>query len=180
MTLVELLTSMAVLALVLTGVLAMFTTGLGAETDMNTRFQSQQNARLALSDMRNEVGDACLATGPTGTTTFTPGASFTLTEPNSSSGSCSTGTSSVTWCAASTTGTAPFALYRQAAATCGSSTGVKKVDSLTTNALFSAACGTSSRQLLTVALPVNANISDTHTLYQLGDTMMLRNSPTAC
>jgi prepilin-type N-terminal cleavage/methylation domain-containing protein len=185
MTLVELLTSMTVLALVLTGVLAMFTSGLGAETDMNTRFQSQQNARLALVVMRSDIGDACSATGPAGaagTASFTSAASFTLTEPSTAAatlGSCSTGTTSVSWCAASTSGTAPFALYRAAAGTCTAVTGVDRVGSLTVNTLFSSTCTAGSHQLLTVRLPVNANLSDTHTVYTLGDTIMLHNSSVA-
>ena len=172
MTLIELLTSMAVLALVLTAVLAMFTTGLGAETDMNTRFQSQQNARIALSDMRDDIGGACSSSVPAGN------ASVTLTEP-SSFGSCSASTSSVTWCADSASGSAPFTLYRQAAATCGSSTGVAKVGSLTTNALFTPTCTAGLRRQLAVTLPVNANLNNAHSLYTLGDTIMMRNSSVA-
>jgi prepilin-type N-terminal cleavage/methylation domain-containing protein len=185
MTLVELLTSMTVLALVLTGVLAMFTSGLGAETDMNTRFQSQQNARLALEVMRSDIGDACSATGPagpTGTANFTSAASFTLSEPSAAAtslGSCSTGTTSVSWCAASANGTQPFALYRAAAGTCSAASGVDKVGSLTMNTLFTSTCTAGSHQLLTVTLPVNANLSDTHTVYRLGDTIMLHNSSVA-
>ncbi|HET8752642.1 MAG TPA: prepilin-type N-terminal cleavage/methylation domain-containing protein, partial [Gaiellaceae bacterium] len=54
MTLPELLTTMAILSVVMAGILTMFVGGLNATTDMNERFQAQQNARLALSAMRTD------------------------------------------------------------------------------------------------------------------------------
>ena len=62
MTLIELLTTMSILAFVLTGIVAMFVSGLHAEVNMNQRFQAQQDARIALSSLRNEIGSACLDT----------------------------------------------------------------------------------------------------------------------
>ena len=61
MTIPELLTAMSILAFVVTGILVLFVGGLNATTQMNARFQAQQDARLALSSLRYEVGFACSA-----------------------------------------------------------------------------------------------------------------------
>ena len=61
MTIPELLTAMSILAFVVTGILVVFVGGLNATTGMNARFQAQQDARLALSSLRYEVGFACSA-----------------------------------------------------------------------------------------------------------------------
>ena len=58
-TLIELITTLGILAVVLSGMVAMFTSGLHAEADMNERFQAQEKARMALATLRNEVRSAC-------------------------------------------------------------------------------------------------------------------------
>src|SRR5262249_58448365 len=114
MTIPELLTSMAILAFVLTGIMAVFVGGLNATTDMNQRFQAQQDARLALTSLRKEAGSACSESVAAG------GASVTLAIPDAVN-FCASSTQ-VTWCASSASGTAPFGLYRQTGTTCSSST----------------------------------------------------------
>jgi len=54
-TLVELLVVLAIFTTVVTALVALFTSGAKAELDMNRRFESQQNARLALDKMRREL-----------------------------------------------------------------------------------------------------------------------------
>ncbi len=54
-TLIELVTVMAILLIVLTGLTTLFVSGTKAELDMNRRFQAQQEARLAVDKMRREI-----------------------------------------------------------------------------------------------------------------------------
>jgi len=174
MTLIELLTTMTILAFVLSGIVVMFVSGLHSEVGMNERFQSQQSARLAISSLRTEVSSACSVSVAAG------GTSATLVLPNSDpSQACSTGTSQDTWCADSTSGTAPFGLYRQVGSACSASTGVRRADSLTTNAVFSAPCpaGTTIHPQLGVTFPVDANLATSTGSYTLTDTLTARNAP---
>jgi prepilin-type N-terminal cleavage/methylation domain-containing protein len=187
MTLIELLTTMSILGLVMTAILVMFTSGLRATDDMNTRFQAQQNARLALSAIRNEVGAACSVT--TGTVTGeTAGSQVTLVLPNTSTptagaNSCSSGTTTVIWCAASASLAQPYALYRSTAATCSSSSGVQKASSLKCagtasgcTAVFVKTSSATKLPTLTVTFPVEANLTNTHGLYTLSDIITARNA----
>jgi Tfp pilus assembly protein PilW len=168
MTIPELLTSMAILAFVLTGIMAVFVGGLNATTDMNQRFQAQQDARLALTSLRKEAGSACSESVAAG------GASVTLAIPDATN-FCSSSTQ-VTWCAASASGAAPFGLYRQTGATCGSSTGVKRARSLTTSGIFTAVTASGQRPRLQVTFPVDANLKSTAGTYTLNDSITLRNA----
>jgi prepilin-type N-terminal cleavage/methylation domain-containing protein len=189
MTLIELLTTMTVLALVMTGILVMFTSGLRATDDLNARFQAQQNARLALSALRNDIGSACTVTVGT-VTGETAGSQVTLVLPNTATptagaNSCTSGTTTVIWCAASASHAAPFALYRSTAATCSSTSGVQKAASLKcaglpltgcTTAVFQKTTSATTRPTVTVTFPVEANLTNTHGLYTLADTIMARNA----
>jgi prepilin-type N-terminal cleavage/methylation domain-containing protein len=178
MTLPELLTAMAILSFVMTGVLAVFVGGLHATTNMDERFQAQQNARLALTGMRNNIRTACSATigQVPGQAT---GSLVALTEPNATT-ACSSGTSQVTWCADSTSHVAPFTLYRQASSSCAYNNGTSQAGSLRTNVVFtSPTCTTGVRPQVTVTLPVDANLANTAGTYTLSDTITLRNG-TVC
>lgn len=175
MTLPELLTSMAILSVVLTAIIGVFTSGLRAETNMNNRFQAQQSARLALTSLRNEIGSACSVSVPAAYS----GAVLQLGE------GCTDGVSSTTayWCAASSNGLAPFGLYRQATTNCVSGAGllaggVKRAGPLTTKTVFAtAACpaGTTARPAVAVMFPIDANLSSGRT-YTLSDTITERNA----
>lgn len=174
MTLVELLTSMTILAFVLTGILAMFTSGLHAEVDMNQRFQAQQNARLALTSMRNDIGSACSVSVPSANA----GAVLQL-------GQCQKGVlkHTIYWCAASSNGAAPFNLYRQTDSTCASATGTREASSLKcagtstcTAPVFQHTASSGQFPMVTVTLPVEANLTNSHGLYTLQDTIMARNA----
>lgn len=168
MTIVELLTAMSILAFVMTGILAVFVGGLHATTDMNERFQAQQNARLALTALRTEAGSACSES------VAADHSSVTLAIPDPSLG-CSSATQ-VTWCASSSNGLLPFGLYRQSGGSCLWSTGVLKAGSLTTNAVFSAVTASGQRPQLQVTFPVDANLASTKGTYTLGDAITLRNA----
>lgn len=189
MTLIELLTTMSILGLVLTGIIGMFVSGLTAVTDLNTRFQAQQNARLALSSLRNEIGSACsVAVGAVANETS--GSQLALVLPNGSptagASACSSGTTTVIWCAASANYAAPFGLYRSTGASCSSSSGVKRAGSLKCAGLPLSGCTTAvfqrntasstSRPTVTVTFPVEANLTNNKGLYTLSDTITARNA----
>jgi len=170
-TLIELVTTMAILGFVLSGIIAVSVSGLHAQTDMNLRFQAQQNARVALTGMRNDIRTACQESVPA------DGMSVTLTY------ACGGTTSQVTWCASSSSGSAPYGLYRQAGAVCSYSTGVQRADQITTTdksgnpvTIFAPLVVSGSHPQLQVTLPVDANLANTQGLYTLTDTMTLRNA----
>jgi prepilin-type N-terminal cleavage/methylation domain-containing protein len=189
MTLIELLTAMSILGLVMLAVVVMYVGGLHAETDMNTRFQAQQNARLALSALRNEIGSACSVTVGT-VTGETAGSQLTVVLPNSSpnpavnSSACASGTTTtVIWCAASASLAAPYNLYRSTGATCSSSSGIKRATALKCagtaagcTAVFAKTTAATALPTVTVTFPVEANLTNTHGLYTLADTITARNA----
>jgi prepilin-type N-terminal cleavage/methylation domain-containing protein len=182
MTLPELLTTMAILGVVLTGILGVSISGLHATTDLNQRFQAQQDGRLALAKMRNDVETACSKAAvqlkvsgvEVPVTDGTAGDTVTLDD------TCINGGQQVTWCATSANGVAPFTLYRQVGPTCAASTGVLEAQDLTTAADFTSVIATGSHPQLTVNLPLDANLrpgrAANQDLYTLNDTMMLRNA----
>jgi Tfp pilus assembly protein PilW len=171
MTIAELVTAMSILAFVVTGVLVVFVGGLNATTSMNARFQAQQDARLALSSLRYDIGSACsLVSGNS--------QKVVLLLPDSTTHACSGSTNQVAWCADSSNGLQPFGLYRQQGGSCAAGTGVKRAGSLNTNLVFVIpACTGGTRQQLQVTLPVNANLGTSTRAYQLADTITMRNAP---
>ncbi|HET8557427.1 MAG TPA: type II secretion system protein [Gaiellaceae bacterium] len=174
MTIPELLTAMSILAVVMTGILVVFVGGLHATTSMNARFQAQQNARLALSSLRYEVGFACSAAVPPGPPPDQTRVVLLL--PDASTNSCSGSTNYATWCAESANSAQPFGLYRQTGQTCSWSTGVKRAGSLQTNQVFSnPTCTAGVRPQLAVSLRVDANLGTTTAPYNLSDTITMRN-----
>jgi prepilin-type N-terminal cleavage/methylation domain-containing protein len=179
MTLPELLTTMAILGVVLTGILGISISGLHATTDLNQRFQAQQDGRLALTKMRNDVETSCTAAVVklNGTTVAAGTAGDTVTLDDT----CVNGGQQVTWCASSTNGLAPFTLYRQVGAACTvGATRVKEAQDLTTKAVFTSVITSGYHPQLTVNLPLDANLrlnrAANEGLYILNDTMMLRNA----
>lgn len=178
-TLIELLTTMAMLSFVMTGVVAVFVSGLHAQTDLNQRFQAQQNARLALTGMRKDVRTACLAPQVYSSSGTLLGAGVYGAKVVLGYG-CSGGvaSSNVTWCTGSSTGAAPYGLYRQTGTTCAWNTGVNKAGQLTTNNVFAlASVSTGQRPELQVSFPVDANLATPSGLYTLTDLVMARNAP---
>ena len=161
--LVELLTVMAIMGVVMTGVTALLVQGSNAEVDMNARFQAQQTARVAFDRIRREGHCASVAT-------LTGQTKATLTV-NAACGS------QVSWCTVAVTGTTRYALYRQSGATCGSTGGVKWADYLTSGNVFTyTAQSSQSLAKLSVDLPVNLRPSRTFETYELKGDIALRNS----
>lgn len=178
-TFIEMLTTMAMLSFVMAGVAALFVAGLHTQTDMDQRFQAQQNARLALSVMRSDIRNSCMApqvyATPASTTTLASGV-FGAKVVLASACSNGAATSNVTWCADSSTGAAPFGLYRQTGTACAYNNGVRRATQLKTKAVFALATTSGQRPELTISFPVDANLSTTNGVYTLGDTVMARNA----
>jgi hypothetical protein len=165
-TLVELVTVLGMFLITVTCLSYALIAANKAEEDMNRRFGSQINARIALDQLRREIhcASAVTPTGSSSTITITLGSRC----PTAASGT------TVSWCT-SGTGTR-YALYRLVGATCNT-TGRKSVDYLTTGTVFSyAAQSTSSLGVLTVTLPVNIRPASGLPDYNLTDDIVLRNS----
>ena len=178
-TFIEMLTVLAMLGFVMAAVTTLFVAGLHAQTDMDQRFQAQQNARLALTSMRSDIRNSCVAPQVYSTpASTTPLASGVFGAKVTLASACSAGvaTSNVTWCADSASGSAPFGLYRQSGTACAYSTGTKRADQLKTNADFALSTASGRRPMLALSFPVDANLSTTNGVYTLSDTVMARNS----
>ncbi|MDQ2983086.1 MAG: prepilin-type N-terminal cleavage/methylation domain-containing protein [Actinomycetota bacterium] len=165
-TLVEMLMVMVILGIVMNGVTVLFISATRAEVDMNSRFQAQQAARVALDKVRREVHCADAAT-PAGASS-----SVTLTLPSY----CKTysGSASVTWCTRIVS-TGRYGLYRVNGATCVG--GVKWADYLTLSSTFNfTAQTTTSLAKLHVDFPVNVTPNRSTNAYELVDDIVLRNT----
>ncbi len=165
--LMELVTSMAILGTVMASLSALLVSATQSEMDMNLRFQAQTQARLGLDRLRREVHCAMSVT-PSG-----PSTTITLTIPPS----CPTaeGQTSLTWCTVAN-GTNRWDLWRYHGSSC-SGTGKRYADHLTQASVFSYAPQTTEKlATLTVELPVNVRPSESHLLYTLDDDIVLRNS----
>lgn len=162
--LTEMITVMAILGLVLSGLTAMFHAGVRAETRANREFQAQQNARLALDRMRRELHCANAITAASGT----PVSSIVVTLPTVCTGADTT----VTY-ATSTVAASRWMLTRT-----GDVSGATDVaDYLTSSTPFTyTAPASGTLGFLSVDIPVNLNPTDTSTEWRLEDDIVLRNT----
>jgi prepilin-type N-terminal cleavage/methylation domain-containing protein len=162
--LIELVTVMAILGLVLVALTTMFHAGVRAELRASREFQAQQNARLALDRLRQELHCASVIAAPNGTAVST----ITVTLPTV----CRGADTSVTYATASVA-TGRWKLTR----TGSSGTPSTVADYLTSSTIFTyyiPASGTLGR--LGVDIPVNLNPTDTSTEWRLQDDIVLRNT----
>jgi type II secretory pathway pseudopilin PulG len=163
-TLPELITAMAILLVVLSGLTTMFHSGLRAEVRATKELDAQRNARAALDRMRRELHCASAISGTSGVAVAT----ITVTLP----AACPGTDTSVTYATASVA-TSRYKLTRTAGA--GSATTV--ADHLTSSTPFTyyvPASGTLGR--LSVDIPVNLDPTDSRTLWRLQDDIVLRNT----
>ncbi len=163
-TLTEMITVMAILGIVLSGLAAMFHAGVRAETRANRDFQAQQNARLALDRIRRELHCANAISATNGVAV----SSIAVTLPAVCQGTDTT----VTYATASVA-TGRWKLTRTGNVT--SATDV--ADYLTSSTPFTyyvPASGTLG--YLSVDIPVNLNPTDTSTEWRLRDDIVLRNT----
>lgn len=166
-TLMEMLTALAIFGTVAGALTQLFVSATTAEVQSNRRFQAQQQARLALDVMRNQVHCASVAT------VSDAGATVKLDLPSQCKGQPNT-----TWCALAVgAGTTRYALYMKAGTTCSATGSTKYADYLTSNVLFSYNSATpASLAKLTVTFPVNTKPSVGNEKYTLQDSLTMRNS----
>jgi prepilin-type N-terminal cleavage/methylation domain-containing protein len=126
-TLIELVVTCSMLGIVLGAITTVFIAGSHAELNLNTRFRAQEAARVALTLIRKDARNACVANVVSGTSvTFsTAKVNTSATPPIDATTACgktvSTNLTQVTWCvAASPTAINQYALYRNASSTCNS------------------------------------------------------------
>jgi prepilin-type N-terminal cleavage/methylation domain-containing protein len=163
-TLIELITVMAMLLIVVTALSGALIAALKTEEDMNRRFTSQINARIALDGLRREIH---CATG------VTPTGSWMVTIVLGSRCLIGAGTTA-TWCT-SGSGTA-YGLYRTVGASCSTS-GRNLANYLTTGNVFTYTPQSAiNLAYLSVSLPVDANPAAGRPDYVLQDDIVLRNS----
>lgn len=162
-TLIELLQVTVVLGVVLGGLTTVFVSAMNAELEMNERFVSQQEARLAVDKMRREIHCARLVS-PTGAS-----ASISVTLP----AGCPTVGSVETVVTYSTqsVGTNRWELRRN---------GVRVADYVTAANVFNFTAQSTSRlATLRVDLPVNTKPSEAGKTWRLVADIVLRNSARA-
>jgi prepilin-type N-terminal cleavage/methylation domain-containing protein len=165
---IELLTTMAIMSVVLGGLTTIFVSGSKAELDQNRRFQAQSAGRLALDKLRKDIHCATTAT--------TTGSSVTLTMPTG----CSTASNTtVTWCTSQVGTSARYRLYRyQGSGTCTG--GTQWADYVTQASAFTfTQQSSSSLAKLRVYLPISL-IATNRGKYALQDDIYLRNSTRTC
>jgi prepilin-type N-terminal cleavage/methylation domain-containing protein len=134
-TLVELIVTMAILLVVVTGLTGALISASNNQADINQRFQTQAQARLALTKLTREIHCAQQIQDSNGAPlTVTQVSGITVTLP----AGCPTGGAAavtVRWCAVANVGT--YDLYRYANAPCGTAGGVRWASSLVKSTPFS-------------------------------------------
>jgi prepilin-type N-terminal cleavage/methylation domain-containing protein len=174
-TLVELITTMTILMIVLTGITSLFVAGTRSQSDQSRRFQAQTQLRVGLDRLRKDIHSACRAldtsTGQVLTEGATPTSVSFYMPP-----SCAAA-NSLTWC---TQGSGNrYALYRASGMSCAG--GIKYADFLTTGSVFTfhtynQPAGSYTLARLHVNMPDNVKGSGLGT-YRLADDIVFRNSP---
>lgn len=168
-TLIELVTVLGMLVIVMTALSYALIAASKAEEEMNRRFASQINARIALDQLRREIHCASAVT-PTG-------ASASIVIVLGSRCPAAGAGTTVSWCT-SGSGTR-YALYRLVGSSCNTS-GKKAVDYLTSGSVFSfVPQSVTSLAVLSVTLPVNTRPASGLPDYRLTDDIVLRNSSRA-
>lgn len=173
--LVELLVTMVILGVVLSGLTTVFISGSSATVSLNLRAQGQQNARLALDRLRVDIH--CASAAQAQTINTYPGIKLNYSN-------CSTTTPTVSYCVVQFSSTPlRYQLFRATGTgstdcTSSDSTRVLVADYLTSSSVFTtSAIPQYSLQTVGIDLKVDANPKST-TLYsyELTDAIVARNS----
>ncbi len=170
--LVELVSSMAIMVTVMGGITSLMVSGTKAEANLNKRFQAQSQARVAIDRMRRDVHCARGATAAS-----SPAASVTLDVTGCSFAGAS---NNLTWCTVAA-GTV-YEIWRYQSSTC-SGTGQRMAQWVTNQQPFtfyaasgSVLGGTGSRATMGVTMTVNLTPTKTERAYMLQTTIVLRNT----
>jgi prepilin-type N-terminal cleavage/methylation domain-containing protein len=186
-TMIEMVTVCIILGVILAGITTVFVAGIHSEANLDSRFQGQQTARLAIDAMRIDAHSACaanvllsnsevvLAGVPNGT-----GLDISMCGAVGSSG---TSYPKVIWCAlTSPTISTQYALYRSTASdgTCTKVNGKLVADNLTSSVVFTMNAAITVEQLETFVATISvARIGSSTTTgapYKVSEPLTLRNS----
>lgn len=159
--LTEMLVVVALLGTVMGGLSGLFASSMRAQDELNQRFQSQSQARVALDRLRTDGFCASAVTGG--------GTSITLTTQTDCD---STGT--VKWCT-SANGAGRYKLLRLSGTGTCTTSGRFYGDYLTTGSIFSIGTPTISK-LAEVKVDLRLKQRKMKTAYRLCDIVVLRNS----
>ena len=159
--LTELLVVVALLGTVMGGLSGLFSSSMRAQDELNQRFQSQGQARVALDRLRTDGFCASAVTGTATAVTFT-----TQTDCDS--------TGTVKWCTTAN-GTNRYKLLRLSGSGTCSSAGRFYADYLTTGSIFSIGTPTTSK-LAEVKVDLRLKQRKMKTPYRHCDVLVLRNS----
>jgi prepilin-type N-terminal cleavage/methylation domain-containing protein len=175
--LVELLVTMVILSVVMTGLITLFVQGTNAEMDMNRRFQAQTGARIAMDKLRREIHCASAVT-PSGASSSV---ALTLASTCPTAGGVAT---TANWCALQAPSPAPtgqYALYRQTGASCTTGSGVQWADYLISSSVFNFTVqSTAKLGSLNVNLQINTKPALSMETFKLSDDLVLRNTTRTC
>jgi Tfp pilus assembly protein PilW len=162
--LVELITAMAIMTIVISTLAGVFVSGSNAEVDLRRRFEAQSSARIALEKLRREVHNTC-------SVTFGSASTITLYSEDTAGGyTCSVAN---TWCAVGSG--QRYGLYRKAGTTCDA-TGVRWADYVISSSVFSyTAPASGTLPKVGVDLSVDLRPTQTPRLYRLQDAIAVRN-----
>lgn len=176
-TLIELTVTMAILLIVVTTLTGALVSATNSEADLNNRFQTQMQARLALTKLTREIHCADTITDVNGAAlTSTQVSGMTLTLP---AGCPTGGAAAVTakWCTVANGAT--WDLYRSVATSCPGTAGVRWASSLVSSTPFSLPIASTSGNhypLVHVDLKVNTRLSGTNGTYDLVNDIAALNS----
>jgi hypothetical protein len=158
---------MAIFLMIVGGLTTLFTSGARSEIDLNLRFETQQNARLAMDRLRRELHCSSGITATDGSPLPTsPVAAIRVSLP----GHCPTagGINTTVDYDTVSAGTDRWQVRRA---------GVVIADYITNDDVFTyAAQSAESRALLHVDLPVNRNPNEGWKTWRLVDDIVLRNT----
>ena len=175
--LIEMLTVLVIMGIVMEALTTLFVRASTAEADMNNRFRSQQNARLALDKMRRELHCADTVTKGTSTSPTGPLAAYyiNVTLPSGCATNTTGASLTVTWC---TEGSGSrWGVYRISGSTTCTG-GTRYADYLTKPNIFdytAPASGSGILPKINVDMPVNVAPQKSLDLYELQDDIALRN-----
>ena len=184
-TMIEMVTVCIILGIILAGITTVFVEGIHSEANLDSRFQGQQTARLAIDAMRIDAHSSCAAN------ILSSGSEVVLAGVPSGTGldvsMCGAVGSSASypktvWCAlTSPTVSTQYALYRSTATdgTCTKVNGKLEADNLTSNVVFAMPATITVEQLETFTATVSVGRTagtTTGVPYKVAEPLTLRNS----
>lgn len=159
--LTELLVVVSLLGVIMGGLSTLFVSGIRAQDELSQRFQSQSQARTAVSKLRVDAFCASALTGSATSVTFT-------TQPDCDS------TGTVQWCTVAN-GAGRFKLLRLSGTGACATSGRFYADFLTTGSIFAIGTPTPSK-LAEAKVDLRLKHRQMKTPYRLCDVLVLRNS----